>query len=266
MSWLAGRDVSKVSPGPSLSRDLSARGAWSRLSRLHGPIGFLVAALSGLAAVSWIFAPQVTRSGLLINLATEVLGIGITVFVVDQLLDMHERDRWFGLDAHIGAHLRNAARIHILAIRSGLDINPNDLIAGLDVLDDESGWERGYFTAVARLVEPQISSAAESLDGTLWTEVMTAVQAVPADFDRLIAKFLHRLSPDTQKAMLEIQDLARQTLAPYEIAPMYFRVGTFKWTPKHEIQAAALRARSTESLADLVRRLRELGESTFEDR
>lgn len=252
-----------MSPSPTLSLRLRLARVWSRLTRLRGPMAFFVASLGALGASSWIWAPVTTRSGLLINLATELIGIAFTVFVVDQLLEMHERERWAGLDTHIGAHLRNTVRGRLTDIRTMLGL-PHDRFIAIDVMDESGDWERDYFAIVASDVEPRVRSATRSLSGEMWERIMKAVRGASDDMDQAMLKFSHRLSPHRQKAMLEIQDAAHRTLVPFVLAPVYFGVGTFEHTARHEAQAADLRRRSAENLEELAKRLREFGESTFE--
>jgi hypothetical protein len=104
------------------------------MSKKNDATGFwitLVLPLVGLFGIALLLNRYLdgNSNGFFINLATEVVGIGITVFYVDRILKRHEQAQWKGADARVGARLQILLNSIVSSIRSGLRY-------GADIIDE----------------------------------------------------------------------------------------------------------------------------------
>lgn len=83
---------------------------------------FIFIALVSVVAVSFVLRFFLTCDDLLINLATEVIGIIVTVFIVELIINHNEKRRWKVVYKRLETHMYLFFNIYITGIRNALGI------------------------------------------------------------------------------------------------------------------------------------------------
>lgn len=165
----------------------------------------LVLPLALLSALFLLVHSQWQADGLFINLATEVLGIVVTVAYVDWILRRHEARRWIGAETRISASIRILINKLILGFRDvlgfGFDVmNEAEVLSG----DFERG-NREMLRVAEHVLTPGTRSRLEVLDKDGWKRLDSHLQDMWLEAERILDRFSHRLKPRQMKLLLDIQ-------------------------------------------------------------
>ena len=167
----------------------------------------MVLPLATIAAVLLVVNYVWFRDDLLLNLATELIGIVVTVIYVEYLFQKYKTERWSG------AHERIAQRLGVFAgsLVSGLGVRLGAGSVDQDAI--EHGGEATAGSDVCRLATDVLSPAAdegiEALDADGWDDLTAWLRATWDEADRLLERFGDRLEPGQLEAVLDVQSSAR---------------------------------------------------------
>jgi hypothetical protein len=157
--------------------------------------------------------------GFFINLATELLGIIVTVAYVDWVLKAHEREAWRGTSTRIGHRLRVLSNATVSGLRSSFGF-------GTDVLDHSALQSRDLSRASAEVMRvgmhvllPALRPRLEALDVKGWRSLADHLQSSWREAERLLDQFGHRLAPTDIELLLDLQQEIESALTFWRIFP-----------------------------------------------
>lgn len=192
--------------------------------------------------------------GFFLNLSTELLGILVTVAIVDQLLRRHEAARWQPTDERVRNRLEVFVNVLVSELRSSLGF-------GLDVLDerimrtnDPRAMHRELLRVATHVLEPAVHQRLEGLGPEQWKRFASSVQRIGQHAGHLLPTFQHRLSPERQELLLDIEDAAHRALTFYTTFPDLAGVSPER-LPETRTPAEILQAHGYESTANEIRTL-----------
>ena len=184
-------------------------------------LGRLVLPLMALAVVLLIVNARWEAGGLFLNLATELIGIVITVAYIEWLLHRYDSERWRGAGTRVTDRLREFAGEMTMSIRIGLGF-------GTDVIDREallSGDQERISREMRRLsesvLEPAVRERVSALDEAGWADLAGRLQSIWTQSDHILAGLGPRLEPAQLEAMLDIQSTAQGALRFWQSVPEY---------------------------------------------
>lgn len=179
----------------------------------------LVLPLAGLTVISLFLHTKVPADGLFINVATELLGIVVTVAYVDWVFKTHERSRWRGTSSRVDARLRTLATAAVSGLRSTLGF-------GIDILDESvlrKNDPRLASTEVMRVgvhvLAPSLRTRLGILDTKGWKTLAEHVQSVWREAERLQDQFGRHLEPAEQEVLLDMQQALDSSLILWRTFP-----------------------------------------------
>lgn len=219
-------------------------GLWLRLVL---PLVLLSAA--SLAVHAWWPA-----EGFFVNLATELLGIVITVAYVDWILTRNEAERWRGTDTRIQERLMIFSNALISGIRAGLGFGPDVLSETVMLSGNPDLMHREVLRVAVHVLEPSARSRLDRLDQPGWKQLAAHIQATWGEAERLIEGFGSRLGPRQMELMLDIQQALERALTFWRTFPDLAGVPDEK-LPKTRTPPELLKASGYDSMAAELRNL-----------
>ena len=175
--------------------------------------------LALLAAASiWLNSIR-SMDGFFLNLATELIGIIVTVAYVDWIIKAHERKSWEGTSSRIADRLRVLSNATTSGIRSSLGY-------GVDILNDavmRSGDLKRMNEEVMRIgihvLQPSLRSRLEALDVKGWKSLAEHLQGTWRETERLLDRFSQHLEPMDLELLLDLQQEIQNSLTFWSTFP-----------------------------------------------
>jgi len=171
-----------------------------------------------LASATIWFHFRTDTDGFLLNLATELIGITITIAYVDWVLKAHEKKVWMGTSVRIAERLRTLANASVSGLRSSLGF-------GADILDDaiiQSGDLGKINKEVMRIglhvLQPRLRTRLEALDVQGWRALAAHLQGTWGEAERLL-QFGHRLESEDIELLFDLQEEAQSALTFWRTFP-----------------------------------------------
>ena len=181
-------------------------------SRLVLPLTFLLI-LSLLIHMNW------PAGGFFLNLATEIIGILITIGYVDWILKQHEKQRWLSTDMRIVYRLKILLNATVSGIRHGLGLSP-------DILDERiiaSGNLNAIHNEIVRIadhvISPIVHQRVQALDPRGWKSLATHIANAHNGILVFLNAFQGRLSPDQVSNLLDLEEALSHSLMFYATFP-----------------------------------------------
>jgi hypothetical protein len=183
------------------------KGFWSRLVL---PLAFLFG-LSLLIHGTW------PADGFFLNLATEIVGILITIPYVDWILKQHETQRWLGADARIANRLRILLNSTVSGIRDGLGFSPDILDERFPVSKNLSAMHNEIIRIAEHVISPIVYQRVRALDPRGWKSLATHVANSHNGTLIFLNAFQARLSPEQISDLLDLQEALSSSLTFYTV-------------------------------------------------
>jgi len=157
--------------------------------------------------------------GVLLNAATEVAGIIITVAYVDWVIRRHEQDRWVGTQDRINARLAAYVNSVVSSMRSTFDIP-------FEALNQAEMWSNDVGRAQVELdrysestIEPNLERYVSSLDPQGWERLARRLQSISVGAAGLLDRFSSQLSPAQTELLLDIETASNQAPFLWQVFP-----------------------------------------------
>lgn len=169
----------------------------------------LILPLGILASVAIWLSPSSEKDGLYTNLATELIGIIVTVAYVDYILRRKDQHDWAPVQRFMMMHMEQLFFATTTAIRSSIglerDLLPRRYVASsndsdllLDVIDDSRDRLR-----------PRVNAQLDAMDGNRWCTTAQKMRTLMQSVDLLFPRYLNHLPSDMMAAALSIQSGAQ---------------------------------------------------------
>lgn len=173
--------------------------------------------LISLFAISIFIHTQWEADGFFINLSTEVIGILVTVFYVDWIIQQYEKRKWQPADKKINERLIILLNGIITRIRTGLDID-------FDILDEEKMLHQDIVVGHKELMRvakdviyPIVFQRIKILDEKAWKTLHEQTKNSYNSLLSFLNAFQGRLDPDQIADLLDLQDALSKSLTFYSV-------------------------------------------------
>jgi hypothetical protein len=178
--------------------------------------------LSIATALSLILAQFLSWQGFFVNLATTFIGILITVFYVDLVLDKHEAQQWSKVRTLVHGRVERFANLSISYFRDAYGFGP-DIINDAVFDSDDPTPRRGEIARIAeQVLAPATEMKLDEMGPADWKKLTGRLSSVVEMADQLVGLFGNKLEPETLSLIFEIQDRADSILSKYSILPEFF--------------------------------------------
>lgn len=225
----------------------------------------LIIPLLSLFGLAIAFHVLWEADGFFLNLATELVGILITICYVDWILRQHEQQRWLLTDERIANRLRILLNATISGLRDGLGF-------GTDVLDehvvatlDEYAIHKDVMRIGEHVIAPTALHSVYALDQSGWAKLFRHIQNSHNGVLMFLNAFQTRLTPDQISNLLDLQESLANSLTYYCIFPDIMGVPEDK-LPKTKTPPEMLQQFGCESTAKEIKKIcalaKKLSEST----
>lgn len=198
-----------------------------------------------------------------LNLATELVGILITICYVDWILREYEKRRWLSTDERIAWRLRILLNAIISGLRDGLGF-------GIDVLDervvissDKYAMHKDVMRVGEHVIVPAALGRIQKLDQNGWKKLVLHIQNSLNDVQVFLNMFQTRLIPNQISDILDLQESLSNSLTHYSIFPDIMGVSEDK-LPQTRTPALSLQQFGCESTAEELRNICNLAKKISE--
>ncbi len=179
-------------------------------------LGLPLAVLFGIAL---LLNARWQASGLFLNLATEIIGIMITVFYVEWLIRDHERRKWQSTDLRIANRLRILLNATVSSMRSGLGFDPEILDERALALGDLKDIHNEIMRVAEKVLYPRVHERVHDLDQKGWKSLATHLANAQSATTRFFNAFRERLDPDQIANLLDLEEALADSLTFYLVLP-----------------------------------------------
>lgn len=157
--------------------------------------------------------------GFFLNLATEVVGILITLCYVEWMLDQHEKTRWKSTDERIASRLQVLLNATISGLRSGLGFGPEILSQDIAATCDPYMVHKELVRVAEHVLAPEARSRVLALDRKGWSALAQHLRNAHNGIAAFLSAFQSRLTPDQISTLLDLQEALTSSLTSYTIFP-----------------------------------------------
>lgn len=162
----------------------------------------LVLPLVFVSGLTFLISIQWPTQGLFMNLATEVIGILITVLYVDWVLRYHEKQRWQSTDLIITNRLQILLNATISSIRSGLGFGPDIFGEGLMTSKRRDEVHKELIRIAERVIYPSVYQRVCALDSKAWELLANQVANAHNGILTFFHTFQARMEPNQLSILL----------------------------------------------------------------
>jgi len=179
----------------------------------------LVFPLLGLFIVAIAVHKYWAADGFFLNLATEVVGILITICYVDWILRQHDQQRWLQTDVRIANRLRILLNGIISGLRNGLGFSIDIPDALMGETFDEYAVHKELMRVSEHSIAPSALSRVQALDQRGWDKLARNIQNSHNGVLTFLNVFQARLAPNQISNLLDLQESLAKSLTLYSIFP-----------------------------------------------
>lgn len=179
----------------------------------------LVLPLVLLFSVSLSIHTAWPADGFFLNLATEIVGIIITISYVAWILKQHEKQRWLSTDTRIANRLRILLNATVSSIRAGLDFGPDIQDEGVLASKSLIAIHNEIIRIAEHVISPVVYQRVQTLDSRGWKSLATHVANSHNGTLTFLNAFQARLSPEQTSNLLDLQEALSNSLTFYTVFP-----------------------------------------------
>lgn len=154
-----------------------------------------------------------------LNLATEVLGIILTVFLIDRILKDQNKEKWKNVDKRIGTQLKLLINMSISGIRSSLKLDPNLIEHYSNNSTQPNEIHKAIVQIGTKEIKPNLLSLLSSLDSDQWFNLTLHLQTSNNSLNDFLNSFQTLVSPEQMEYLLDLQEALRHACTAYGVFP-----------------------------------------------
>ncbi len=171
------------------------------------------------AALCLVLGAWIPWGGLFVNLATTFIGVVLTVFYVDRVIDRARSLQWSEADSEIRERLEQFANLSVSIPRTALGV-PASVIPwvrpGPNARDEIRAGRR---VIAIEHVKPEVRRGLSSFTSDQWRRLIEELGRLHHQGDRLLTLFGSRLSPHCTRSILAIQNCIWSMQCSYATFP-----------------------------------------------
>jgi hypothetical protein len=210
----------------------------------------------------WLNTIQ-SMDGFFLNLATELLGIIVTIAYVDWVLRAHEREVWRGTSARIRNRLGVLSNATVTGLRSSLGFGADYLDQRALRTNDMKQISAEVMRVGIHVLLPALRWRLEMLDAKGWKSLANRLQEIWQQAERLLDQFGHRLAPTDIELLLDLQQEIDSSLTFWRTFPDIAGVPDSDLPPT-KTDTVALKAAWNDLTAEALARILRLAKSISE--
>lgn len=157
--------------------------------------------------------------GFFLNLATELLGILITICYVDWILTRHEQQQWTPTDRRINDRLRVLLNATVSSIRSSIGFGTDVLNQSALLSNDAIQMHRDVIRVGEHVVAPALDKRIAALDERGWHLLNKQAMRSAAATILFVQTFQNRMSPEQLTLLLDLEDALSGSMTYYATFP-----------------------------------------------
>jgi len=204
--------------------------------------------------------------GLFINLITEFIGIGFTVFYVDLVLKRHEKSKWHDVEDLVQNRIIIFLNKIVLGIRVAFNIS-RDEVLGTKLNEGEFDI-KSLSRIVVRYASNKLSTLSleklNEMDKKQWENFINYLLNAYSEIDVLLQNYSKVLTPEQLKHLLQIQNYLEEATTGYNIFP---EIGDSELLQKNPRMAADLKPmikQTADKIESLLREIKTFSEMLTE--
>lgn len=179
--------------------------------------GRLVLPLAFLFGLSLLIHREWPAEGFFLNLATEIVGILITISYVDWILKQHEKQRWQSTDKRIANRLRILLNATVSGIRDGLGFDPDIIDERVLMSQNPIAIHNESIRVAEHVISPVVYQRVRALDPRGWKSLATHITNAHNGTLAFLSAFQARLSPEQISDLLDLQEALSNSLTFYTV-------------------------------------------------
>lgn len=177
----------------------------------------LILPLVILFGIAVLIHREWSADGFFLNLATEIVGILITISYVAWIIKQNEKQRWLSTDTRITNRLRILINATVSGIRDGLGINHDILNERVMASGNFIEMHNEIIRIAEHVISPVVLQRIQSLDSTGWKSLATHVANSHNGTLTFLNVLQSRLSPEQISDLLDLQESLSNSLTFYTI-------------------------------------------------
>jgi hypothetical protein len=215
-------------------------------ARLLIPLGLLFVA-------AFLISEKWPLDGFFLNLATEIIGIIITITYVHWVLGHQEKQRWQSTDIRINDRLRILLNMIVSGIRNGLGFSPD--ILDESVLKSKSlmAIHNEIIRVAEHVISPVMYQRLQGLDSEGWETLTVHITNAVNSTLTFLNTFQVRMHPRQISLLLDLYEALSNSLTFYRIYPDLAGVPKDELPPTRTSPEVLLQSFYEETTEDLQR-------------
>lgn len=152
--------------------------------------------------------------GLLVNLATEVLGIILTVYFVDRIIRNYENEKWRGVEIKLKKYIQVLVNAIISSIRLAFGFSLEDICnreVYIQVFNNPNENMHLMDSELVRIskeiLEPTVFVHVENMNKKSWDLLNTNLKNANDSVEKIISLFGAKLTPEQFEILLDVQEI-----------------------------------------------------------
>jgi hypothetical protein len=137
----------------------------------------LVVPLLGISSVAIFLHTRWEAGGFFLNLATELIGILVTIGYVDWILRHHEKQKWLSTDIRVSNRLRNILNATVSSLRRGLGFTQEVFDERVMRTGDPIAIHNEIIRVAEHVITPILLQRVRTLDQNGWKSLTTQIQS-----------------------------------------------------------------------------------------
>lgn len=179
----------------------------------------LVLPLVVLSAIALMIHHWWDYGGLLVNLATGLVVVVVTVSYVEWVIGRHEAERWRGTEARMRESLDVFINAVVSSVRVGLGFGVEIMDKGELCTGDLQRAHQEVLRVAEHVLGPQAHARVKGLDKAGWKNLATELQSMCSATEHILDKFSHRLRPRQIELLLDIESSIKRALIFWQVFP-----------------------------------------------
>lgn len=182
----------------------------------------LILPLLALAILSMILSYPFTRKDIFINLGTDFIIIIITIWYVNWILNIHEKNKWLGVEEFISSEAGKVAHGFISIIADQLKLS--DKIFPSLGSGSIQQVQTQIIENVKELDQEMIIDSLKRFNALQWNDLMESIEEKIADSSSLLIQFGSRIDPSGVECILKFREAASRIISSYSIFKLFLGV------------------------------------------
>ncbi len=214
-----------------------------------------------LAILSIVLNLFVEFHGFFINLATELIGIILTVMYVDYIIKKRETEKWQNVENKISHALSTLVNATISTVRTafgyGIDILDYEVERAVMVNPTENInlMHKELMRISKEILEPTALARTSLLDQNGWISFIKGLQYLYESAEKFLTVHGAKLTPKQYELLIEFQEAVSKIMIPYTSFPDIIGVPDDKLPKGTRTPANEMKSVLNESLAKDIRGL-----------